>query len=116
MPRNAISPSAPTAPLQVLKKSSCWFLQPLIVLLCRENMEQLLLVVLPLVFVFFLPSASPQAENLGGDGVEGRFLQFTIEEGGQLGGGYEAKSEGKQDMGLFVGSDVIRGKMILFKL
>ena len=73
-------------------------------------MEQLLLVVLPLVFVFFLPSASPQAENLGGDGVEGRFLQFTIEEGGQLGGGYEAKSEGKQDMGLFVGSDVIRGK------
>ena len=76
-------------------------------------MEQLLLVVLPLVFVFFLPSASPQAENLGGD--EGRFLQFTVEEGGQLGGGYEARSEGKQEMGLFVGSDVIRGKMTLFK-
>ena len=79
-------------------------------------MEQLLLVVLPLVFMFFLPSASPQAENLGGDGVGGRFLQFTIEEGGQLGGGYEAKSEGKQDMSLFVGSDVIRGKMTFFQI
>ena len=77
-------------------------------------MEQLLLVALALVFVFFLPSASPQAENLGGDGVEGRFLQFTVEEGGQLGGGYEAKSEGKQEMGLFVGSDVVRGKMTFF--
>ena len=78
-------------------------------------MEQMLLVALALVFMLFLPSASQQAENLGGDGVEGRFLQFTVEEGGQLGGGYEAKSEGKQDMGLFVGSDVIRGEMTLFK-
>ena len=37
VPRNAISPSSPTASLQVLKKSSAssWFLQSLLVLLCR---------------------------------------------------------------------------------
>ena len=68
---------------------------------------QLLLAMLILVFLFLLPSASPRTGALGGEVAgEESVLQFTIEEGEELGGGNGQSCDGS---GLYVGSDVVRG-------
>ena len=78
---------------------------------------QLLLAVLILVFLFLLPSASPRTGASGGEGGEENVLQFTIDEGEDVGGGLHTREGGKNEMtghsgdgsGLYMGSDVVRG-------
>jgi len=76
--------------------------------------QLLLASVLILVFLFFLPSASPRKGALGGKTGEESALEFTVDSGEDLGGGLDSieneighSSDGS---GLFVGSDVVRAK------
>ena len=75
--------------------------------------QLLLASVLILVFLFFLPSASPRNGALGGQTGKESALEFTVDSGEDLGGGFDSieneighSSDGS---GLFVGSDVVRG-------
>ena len=75
--------------------------------------QLLLALVLILVSLFVLPSASPMTGALGGQTGEESALLFTVDSGEDLGGGLGSieneighSSDGS---GLFVGSDVVRG-------
>ena len=76
--------------------------------------QLLLASVLILVFLFFLPSASPRTGALGGHTGEESALEFTVYSGEDLGGGLDTIGRNEighssDGSGLFVGSDVIRG-------
>ena len=71
--------------------------------------QLLLASVLILVFLFFLPSASPRNGALGGQTGKESALEFSVDSGEDLGGGLDSieneighSSDGS---GLFVGSD-----------
>ena len=72
--------------------------------------QLLLASVLILVFLFFLPSASPRTGALGGQTEEESALEFTVDSGGGLNtieNGYSSDGSG-----LYVGSDVVRGTFL----
>ena len=77
--------------------------------------QLLLALVLILVSLFVLPSASPMTGALGGQTGEesALLLQFTVDSGEDLGGGLDSTENvighSSDGSGLFVGSDVVRG-------
>ena len=75
--------------------------------------QLLLASVLILLFLFFLPSASPLAGAWGGQTGEESALQFTMDSGEDLRGGFDTVENeighSSDGLGLFVGRDVVKG-------